>query len=112
MKNNYALVIGRFHPPHLGHRKLVMTIIEKGERVLIAIMDTEQDKDNPYSIGQRQQMLGELFKDEMQIGMVQLMVIPAINSVNYGRTVGYEINEIRLDDETESISGTDIRNKK
>ena len=43
-------------------------------------------------------------------GKYRTIVIPDIESVCYGREVGYEIKGIRLDPEVEAISGTKIRN--
>ncbi len=41
---------------------------------------------------------------------VQIMVIPDIKSVNWGRGVGYEVNEYFPPEHLEAISATEIRN--
>jgi predicted nucleotidyltransferase len=40
---------------------------------------------------------------------VKVIIIPDIASVNYGRGVGYEVREIRVDEQTAGISATEIR---
>ena len=42
---------------------------------------------------------------------VQAMIIPDIESVNYGRGVGYEVNEFGPPEDIKAISGTDLRRK-
>ena len=39
------------------------------------------------------------------------MLVPNITNISYGRGVGYKIEEIVLDDETQKISATKIREK-
>jgi hypothetical protein len=41
---------------------------------------------------------------------VKIMIIPDIESINYGRDVGYEIIEHRPPDDIKEISATKIRN--
>jgi hypothetical protein len=51
-------------------------------------------------------MLNKVFEGEK----VKVMVIPDIESVNWGRGVGYELNEWVPNIEISSISATTIRN--
>ena len=37
------------------------------------------------------------------------MIIPDVSSVNYGRTVGYTVREIKVNPDIASISGTKCR---
>ena len=48
-------------------------------------------------------------QDLVEKGRVKLMIIPDIESVNYGRDVGYDIIEHIPPQEIKKISGTDIR---
>jgi hypothetical protein len=102
----YSLFIGRWQVPYLhgGHKKLIQTVLDEGKDVCIAIRDTPIDKDNPYTIIQRKEMIQNSFPQ------TKIIVIPDINEICYGRKVGYGIREIHLDVETEAISGTEIRN--
>lgn len=102
-----SLFIGRFQPFHDGHEKLIRTVIKEGKRPVIAIRDTKPDKNNPYSSTTRMAMVRERFGED-----VDIILIPDIQEVCYGRDVGYKIREIRLDTETENIRATFIRQKK
>jgi len=104
------LIPGRFQPLHAGHIKLIRTLLEEGDPVILGILNAPEAITDPYSLEERKDMIRKEFKDEIAIGMVGIVVLPFIKGIAFGRTVGYEIREIRLDDETESISGTQIRN--
>ena len=71
---------------------------------MIAIRSTPRDENNPYSVTQRRKMIRQAFGKK-----VQIIVIPDIAEVCYGRKVGWKIREIRLDEETESVSASAIR---
>jgi adenylylsulfate kinase len=99
----FSLFIGRWQPFHEGHKKLIQTVIDEGKRVCIAIRDTPIDENNPYSASERYAMIKNALPE------ARVIVIPDIDEVCIGRKVGYDIREIRLDEETEAISGTEIR---
>ena len=101
----YCLFIGRFQPFHEGHKKLIETVMKEGKLPLIAVRDTKLSKENPYPLEER------ILRIREALPGVEVISIPDIEAVCYGRNVGYEIREIRLDNDTESISGTEIRNK-
>lgn len=105
----YSVFIGRWQciPPHKGHIVLIETALKEGKPVLIMIRDTAQDEKNPFSTEEREQALQEAFQKWGD--MVKTMVIPDIGEVCYGRKVGYDIREIKLSPDLESISGTKIR---
>ena len=42
-------------------------------------------------------------------GRFQIMLVPNITNICYGRGVGYKIEEIVLDEKTQQISATKIR---
>lgn len=102
----HSLVIGRFQPLHDGHKKLIQRLLDEGKRPLVALRDTGINEDNPYSVEERKKMFEEAFGDK-----VTVISIPDIEEVIYGRKVGWEIREIRLDEKTESISATEIRRR-
>jgi len=75
----------------------------------LAIRDVEVDENNPKSA---QQIYTELINDLfVMIGSGRLMisVIPDIESVNYGRGVGYDVIYHEPPTEVGEISGTKIR---
>lgn len=103
-----SLFIGRWQCKelHAGHKKLIQTVLDEGKSVVIAIRNTLIDKNNPYTVEERREAIKSAFGDK-----VEIIVIPDIAEVCYGRKVGWEIREIRLDEETESISASQIRKK-
>lgn len=109
MKRKYALFIGRWQNWHKGHEWLIRQQFDKGKNVWIAIRDVEVDENNPKSAQQiYEELVNELF---VLIGTGRLMisVIPDIESVNYGRGVGYEVIYHEPPTEVGAISGTKIR---
>ena len=110
-KKIYSLVIGRFQciPPHKGHLTLIDTLLKEGKDVCIALRDTEIDEKNPYNYIQRLKAFQQIYHNEIAEEKVIIIKIPDIEEVVYGRKVGWEIREIRLDKEIEDISGTKIR---
>ena len=54
----------------------------------------------------------ELFPDEVNVGTIDFVEMPDIESINYGRDVGYDIIEHEPPEDIREISGTKIRNKK
>lgn len=103
------LFIGRWQPFHKGHRTLIDKVLGEGENVIIAIRDTERSESNPYTAEERYQQILAEYQDEWNEGRVTIISIPDIKGIGFGRDVGYQIREIRLDEETEAISGTKIR---
>ena len=107
MKKIYSLFIGRWQPLHDGHKKLMQVVLDEGRNVLVGIRDTEITDKNPYSAEQREVMIREAFPDTER---VKIIILPDIEEVVHGREVGWGVRELKLDAETELISGTKIRN--
>ena len=105
----YSMFIGRWQPWHAGHRWLIDQRLNEGKNVLICIRDIEPDEKNPwYSIEVMSNLHKEL-ADLIDEGRVRVMIIPDIESVNFGRGVGYDIIEHVPSDEVAAISATKIR---
>jgi len=105
----YSMVIGRFQPFHDGHKWLVNQCIEDNKNVLIVIRDIVPDEKNPFEASEvKNNIMKELWK---LIGeeRVKVIVIPDIESVNFGRGVGYDIIEHIPPQEVSEISATKIR---
>ena len=64
---------------------------------------------NPFSTDQVVLNLEKEYANEVGNGIVKIISIPDIESVNYGRGVGYEINEYTPPDDISKISATEIR---
>tara|TARA_Y100001980_G_C14215752_1_gene73717 strand:+ start:61 stop:399 length:339 start_codon:yes stop_codon:yes gene_type:complete len=104
-----ALFIGRWQPLHPGHKWLFNQKLEKGIPILIAVRDTPVNGSNPFTTDEVISNLEKKYHSEVESGMVKIIPIPDIESVNYGRGVGYEINEFVPPKEIGEISATEIR---
>jgi len=107
----YALFIGRWQTWHKGHEWLINQQLQKGKNVWIAVRDVPNDENNPKS-GHRVMMdlMEEPFIQE-NIDKILISMIPDIESVNYGRGVGYDVIYHEPPKEIKKISGTAIRKK-
>ncbi len=105
----YAMFIGRWQTWHKGHEWLINQQLEKGKDVWVAIRDVPTDENNPKSAHRVMMDLMEepFFKEN--IDKILVSIIPDIESVNYGRGVGYEVIYHQPPTDIESISGTGIR---
>jgi hypothetical protein len=107
----YALFIGRWQTWHKGHEWLINQQLEKGKNCWVAIRDVPLDENNPKSA---QEVLKELSNESFFTNnwdKIMLSIIPDIESVNYGRGVGYDVIYHEPPKEIEQISGTAIRKK-
>ena len=105
----YALFIGRWQTWHAGHEWLIRQQLDKGKNVWVAIRDVEVDENNPKSA---QQVLKDLSNEsffQQNWDKLYVSIIPDIESVNYGRGVGYEVIHHHPPADVELISGTKIR---
>ena len=106
-----ALFIGRWQPIHDGHRWLFNQKLKQDTPILIAVRETEIDASNPFTTEQVIKNLEKEYTEQVENGMVKIISIPDIESVNYGRGVGYEINEYVPPENIGKISATEIRKK-
>lgn len=105
----YAIFIGRFQPYHLGHVNLIEQKLAQGIPVLVMIRDIPPDENNPFTTIETKRMIK---KYHAAVGdLVKVITIPDIESVNYGRGVGYEVNEFIPPGDISCISATSIRNQ-
>lgn len=103
----YAIFVGRYQPYHYGHINLIQQKLDEGIPALIMVRDIEPDEKNPFTTEQTVSMIEKYHKANGDD--VKVMIIPDIESVNYGRGVGYEINEYTPTEELAFISATKIR---
>ncbi len=99
-----ALFVGRWTPFHNGHLEIMKEKIEKKIPLLILIRDTPYDL---YSVVVRKEMI-ERTLTEMGVD-AKVEIIEDIESVNWGRGVGYEVNEISVSSDVAAVSATKIR---
>jgi cytidyltransferase-like protein len=104
----YAIFIGRYQPYHYGHINLIQQKLDAGIPALIMVRDIVPDEKNPFTTQQTVDMIQKYHASKGDD--VKVVVIPDIESVNFGRGVGYEINEFIPTEEIAYISATKIRN--
>lgn len=111
-EKKYSMFIGRWQPLHKGHLWLINERIKEGKNVWLAIRDVKPDEKNPWTAQEIEKMIyeGEL-KELILDGKIIVSIIPDIESVNYGRGVGYDVIEHVPPKEIGDISATSIRNK-
>ena len=108
----YSFFAGRWQPLHKGHLWLINERLKEGYNVWLGIRDVKPDEKNPWTAVQILEMVkeGEL-KELIEEGKVLPTIIPDIESINYGRGVGYDIIEHTPPQEIGEISATSIRNQ-
>jgi phosphopantetheine adenylyltransferase len=106
-KKPTAQMLGRWQPFHKGHFELFKKILEKTGQVCIMVRDQEITESNPYSFEQIKQNIENALVDFK--GKYDIIKVPNITNICYGRGVGYKIEEIVLPKEIQEISATKIR---
>ncbi len=107
----YSMFIGRWQPWHDGHRWLIDQRLNQNKNVLICIREVSQDDSNPYDPVEVKENIEKELKDLISSNRVKVIIIPDIESVNYGRGVGYDIIEHVPPQKVGEISATEIRKK-
>ena len=106
------MFVGRWQPWHKGHQWLIDQRLKEDKNVLICIRDMLPDKNNPYTCEEVYDNLQIKLKELIDLKRVKVMIIPDIESVNYGRGVGYDIIEHVPPKDIGEISATKIRKTK
>ena len=110
-------MLGRWQPWHKGHQELFKRCIQKTGQVIIQVRDVEgasggegQD-DNPFCWDTVCKNIEEnLLLDNFKRGKdYEIMLVPNITNITYGRGVGYKFEEEVFEEEISSISATKIR---
>ena len=112
-------MLGRWQPWHDGHRALFERCLAKTGQVIIQVRDIQgssggigQD-DNPFDWDE---VCLNIDKDLSKLGYkrgieYEIMLVPNITNITYGRGVGYVFEEEVFDESITSISATEIRKK-
>ena len=110
-------MLGRWQPWHDGHQALFKRCVAKTGQVVIQVRDVQgasggdgQD-DNPFDWDVVCKNIEEgLIKDNYKRGVdYEIMLVPNIVNITYGRGVGYTFTEHDLGKEIHKISATKIR---
>ena len=104
-----SLMIGRWQPLHKGHIDLINTVLNEGNRVVVGVRNTELSDQNPYTMIERMSMIETAFRDKIRDNRVEIVPVPDLDEIVYGRAVGYDIREVSLPEDVEAISGTRTR---
>lgn len=103
----YPLFIGRWNGVmHNGHDYIIQKKIDECGGAILCVRNVKPDEGNPWTAREVKEMLEYRYKDYPN---VTVMIIPDLASVEYGRGVGYGVNEIKVDKEIAGISGTKCR---
>jgi len=118
-KNPTVQMLGRWQPWHDGHQALFKRCFAKTGQVIIQVRDVQgtsggdgQD-DNPFDwdavcANIEEGLLKEGFKRGTEY---EIMLVPNIVNITYGRGVGYVFDEEVFDKSVTEISATKIRQK-
>ena len=110
-------MLGRWQPWHRGHQELFKRCFAKTGQVIIQVRDVEGvsggdgQEDNPFCWDAVCKSIEEnLLKDGYERGFdYEIMLVPNITNITYGRGVGYKIEEEVFEEEISKISATKIR---
>ena len=108
-KKETVQLLGRWQPWHSGHRALFERALAKTGQVCIMIRDCQNWNDsNPFDIEQVKRDIKSNL-DPLYEGMYEILAVPNITNITYGRDVGYVLEKEVFDTAVEKISGTQIR---
>ena len=101
--------LGRWQPWHAGHRALFERLIQRTGQVCIMIRDCQGwQGSNPFALEQVKHAIKRDL-DPLYQGQYEIIVVPNITHIGYGRGVGYTMEEEKFDESITNISGTNIR---
>ena len=112
-------MLGRWQPWHGGHQALFKRCVAKTGQVIIQVRDVQgtsggigQD-DNPFDWGTVcSNIENGLLEDGFKRGIeYEIMLVPNIINITYGRGVGYTFEKEVFDKTVHEISATKIRKK-
>ena len=108
-KKETVQMLGRWQPWHQGHRALFERALAKTGQVCIMIRDCQGwNGSNPFASNQVKDFIRRDL-DPLYQGRYEIMLVPNIVNITYGRDVGYKIEQEVFDDTIHSISATKIR---
>ena len=110
-KKETVQMLGRWQPWHPGHRALFERAIAKTGQVSIMVRNCQGWNDsNPFDFAQVCRFIKRDLEPLYQ-GQFNIMLVPNITNITYGRDVGYKIEQETFDKTITDISATEIRNK-
>ena len=104
-----VMQLGRWQPWHAGHRALFERLLKRTGQVVIQIRDVQGwQGSNPFALGQVKEFIRRDL-DPLYQGQYEIMVVPNIVHIGWGRGVGYTSGEETFDESITQISATKIR---
>jgi len=107
--NQYSMFIGRWQPLHSGHQALFQEALNQGKNLLICVRDGEVNEKNPFTPEEVKRNIEDVYALLVNSGIMKVMIIPDICSIEFGRGVGYDIIEHIPPTEIGDVSATKIR---
>lgn len=104
-----ALFIGRYQPFHDGHRALIVEGMRRVGQALIAVRNLPTDHKNPFPFEYVRARIEQSLREYE--GRFQIIPVPNISHVFWGRDVGWKAEQIDLDQATQRISATALRKR-
>ena len=102
-------MLGRWQPWHEGHRALFERALTKTGQVCIMVRDCQNWNDsNPFAVSEVVNYIKRDL-DPLYQGRYEVLVVPNIVNITYGRDVGYKIEQEVFDEHIHAISATNIR---
>ena len=108
-KRETVQMLGRWQPWHAGHRALFERLLQRTGQVCIMIRDCKGwNQSNPFGWSAVKDAI-QRDLDPLYQGQYEIVIVPNITHIGYGRGVGYTMAEEKFDEAITSISGTKIR---
>jgi len=107
-----AFLLGRYQPWHDGHKALFEEALERVGQVVIAVRSTYDPtpgSKDPFEFDEVAARIKTALRGYE--GRFEVMPVPNVTNIFYGRDVGYSIERIDLDEATKAISATAVRKK-
>ena len=112
-------LLGRWQPWHDGHQELFKRALNKTGQVILQVRDVQGvsagmgHDDNPFDWDLVWENISAgLSTDGFKRGVeYEIMLVPNVVNITYGRGVGYVFEEDTFEESIEEISATQIRQK-
>ena len=103
-KENTVLLLGRYQPWHEGHRALFDEAAKRNTQVMIGVRHTSgMTEKDPLHFDQVKNFI------QKDIPTANVIKVPNITNIVYGRDVGYKIEQVDLGADIHAISATEKR---
>ncbi len=85
-----GMIVGRFQPIHLGHLNAINYILEEMDDLIVIIAASQQSHqpDNPFTAGERYDMIHNTLVDELK-DITRVIIIPANDVKDNGLWVAH-----------------------